>query len=586
MILGNSMAALAHRACKFLASCVVLAGACAVAQTGTPATPTPIQTPQSQTGTPGYVIKARVPLTILDIVVTDAKGRPVHGLKQTDFTILEDKQEVKPNSFEEHRADEAGAAGSSTPVKKELGPNTFSNTAPTVSDRALNVLLLDSLNTPMSAQSYVLKQMTGFLDKLPAGTPLEILGLSPKGLTILQGLTTDRELLKAAISGKNGLPQLVPLGDPEAPASKDELETPEEQGAITGVRAANEIVSMKEIARYLSGIPGRKNLLWFSGSFPLQFPPQPPDPDVWPISLMYDDEDTMKAAAGLLARARVAVYPLDPRVLEGLPMKSRRGEILIAEHGTMDDLAEQTGGRAFYNTNGIFEAAQEALDEGANFYTVTYTPLNQALDTRFRTISVKVDQPGLKLIYRDGYYAVDPATTLAGKQAQPQATAMQSAMLRGALQPTQILFQVKVAQAAGTEMTLPVSNKPDAKQMKPPYRHYSLAFLVDVNNIEFSQSIDGNYRGDFEFGVMVYNGNDGAVANTASKTVSPILPPAVYNSMRRGGANARLEIDVPAAGEYFLRIGVHDLISDRVGAVEIPVSSITPETAPAVTSEK
>jgi hypothetical protein len=56
--------------------------------------------------------------------------------------------------------------------------------------------------------------------------------------------------------------------------------------------------------------------------------------------------------------------------------------------------------------------------------------------------------------------------------------------------------------------------------------------------------------------------------------------------MRRGGANARLEIDVPAAGEYFLRIGVHDLISDRVGAVEIPVSSITPETAPAVTSEK
>jgi VWFA-related protein len=601
MILGNSMAALAHRACKFLASCVVLAGACAVAQTGTPATPTPIQTTQSQTGTPGYVIKARVPLTILDIVVTDTKGKPVHGLKQTDFTILEDKQEVKPNSFEEHRSDDPPRqTRQSAPVfaQQITNPNTFSNATAPPGDRPINIFLLDSLNLPAQDQGMVAQQMLALLKSMPSGTPAAVMSLTSH-LAILQGITTDTELLKAAIKKTLPIPSSVEdlfqdIANIEVGTTWDMVDREGEEAALRGQYALS---GMRQLARYLAGMPGRKNLIWFTGLFPLDFPSFPdnvafpPHPGELIRAQSYDLEPDLKSATDLLARAHVAVYPIDGRGLRPLPSPNGfRGKNLnymnILEHGTMDDIAEQTGGKAFYNTNGLTEAAEAAIDTGSNFYTVTYTPLNQALDTRFRTISVKVDQPGLKLIYRDGYYAVDPATTLAGKQAQPQATAMQSAMLRGALEPTQILFQVKVAQAAGTEMTLPVSNKPDAKQMKPPYRHYSIAFLVDVNNIEFSQSIDGNYRGDFEFGVMVYNGNDGAVANTASKTVSPILPPAVYQSMRRGGANARLEIDVPTAGEYFLRIGVHDLISDRVGAVEIPVSSITPETAPAVAAGK
>ena len=56
--------------------------------------------------------------------------------------------------------------------------------------------------------------------------------------------------------------------------------------------------------------------------------------------------------------------------------------------------------------------------------------------------------------------------------------------------------------------------------------------------------------------------------------------------MLRGGANAHQEIDVPATGDYFLRIAVHDLTSDRVGSIEVPTSSIAPETPPAVAAEK
>ena len=44
-------------------------------------------------------------------------------------------------------------------------------------------------------------------------------------------------------------------------------------------------------------------------------------------------------------------------------------------------------------------------------------------------------------------------------------------------------------------------------------------------------------------------------------------------------------IDVPATGDYFLRIAVHDLSSGRVGAIEIPTASITPNSTPTAPKE-
>jgi hypothetical protein len=44
--------------------------------------------------------------------------------------------------------------------------------------------------------------------------------------------------------------------------------------------------------------------------------------------------------------------------------------------------------------------------------------------------------------------------------------------------------------------------------------------------------------------------------------------------MQKDGAVAHEEVDVPAKGEYWLRVGVHDLASDKVGAVEVPTAAI------------
>ena len=551
--------------------------------------------------------------TIVDVTVTDAKGNPVHGLQQSDFTILENTQPMKPSSFAEHRTDQAAPAA--VPVKLDLPPGTFTNASPTpghtggsagASTGPVNVLLLDSLNTPMIAQRIVTKQMLEFLQQMPAGTRIAVFQLTTH-LSILQGFTTDTELLKAAINKVD--PTTAPMQDPwRDPANVNPLvnEQPGQvaamQGEQTAARAQYELNALNQIARYLSGLPGRKNLLWFGGSFPLQFPPvgdpvafpgytqvrcppfpqscEPPDngriaPQV------YDFTVDMNSVLDLLARGHVAVYPVDPHGLEtwlandDAPGWGKKDLHFtnITEHFTMDIVAEATGGKAFYNTNGFAQAAQQAIDNGSNFYTLTYIPTNTAMDTRFRTITVKVDRPNLHLDYRSGYYAIDPATTFTGKKAVT-VPAMQTALMRGSLDATQVLFKIKVSEAAGTESKLPANNQPNAKQMKPPYRHYNLDFVVDIHGIDFAPSQDGNYRGSFEYGVRVYNSAGDEIVNSAATTVNPILPPAVYRSMLAGGANAHLEVDVPATGDYFLRIAVHDLGSDRVGAFEVPTTSV------------
>ena len=63
--------------------------------------------------------------------------------------------------------------------------------------------------------------------------------------------------------------------------------------------------------------------------------------------------------------------------------------------------------------------------------------------------------------------------------------------------------------------------------------------------------------------------------NTSSQTVDVKLKDDLKETLERGGFQFHEEISVPVRGEYVLRIAVHDVQGDRVGAVEIPISSVS-----------
>ena len=75
-------------------------------------------------------------------------------------------------------------------------------------------------------------------------------------------------------------------------------------------------------------------------------------------------------------------------------------------------LAIETGGQSFNNTNNLKPAFERVDSDLHNYYMLGYTPINTAFDGKFRTIQVKVKRSGLTIAARKGYFAVrNPGTS-------------------------------------------------------------------------------------------------------------------------------------------------------------------------------
>src|SRR5215831_7198213 len=113
---------------------------------------------------------------------------------------------------------------------------------------------------------------------------------------------------------------------------------------------------------------------------------------------------------------------------------------VAADHETMDELAEGSGGHAFYNTNGLAAAIATAVEDGANYYTLSYSPTNKKYDGRLRRIHVKLARRGYSLSYRRSYFA-DDEKTFEEKAADAPFAHARGTMERGAPLAHEIVFK-------------------------------------------------------------------------------------------------------------------------------------------------
>jgi VWFA-related protein len=513
--------------------------------------------------------------TIVDVTVTDAKGNPVHGLTKDGFTVKEDGKEQPIKSFEEFGTQ-------AVPPPPKLPPDVYTNVQPPAASGATNILWLDftnaapvfaagctagsdhgpvgarSLAFAMERQRRVKQYATQYLQNMPTGTRVAVIGTSnPGSLRVLQGITSDPASLSAAVAAMkydtDANVWIYPekSWDPMGHTLSSFCNQQDSRNRMT-------LEALGQIAAEAARIKGRKNLLWFTTGVPSLTDPAYNQTVLSPTHCLPDYSSDLKKAYGLLAAAQVTVFPIWVR---GVPAtKDPIGESWPYEQLSMEAVAEATGGVAYYNSNDLADFTAKAVKAGSDYYTLSYVPPGSEYDGRHHSIKIVANKPGLKLTYRDEYYAEDPSKV----SRTPGLT----------LDATQILFHVQVTQSP-VSATPSAENNHDPKHMHPPYRHLSIAYTIDVHGIDFTQKADRNYRGAFEYGVNVYN-VEGDVINSTANTVSPIVPPAVYQSMLRTGANAHRDIDIPATGDYFLRIGVHDLTSGRIGSIEIPTSSLTP----------
>jgi Ca-activated chloride channel homolog len=155
----------------------------------------------------------------------------------------------------------------------------------------------------------------------------------------------------------------------------------------------------------------------------LSHPPRPPgdQPDVVRrvMILISDGEDnlsnrTRAEAIEMAQRYSVVIYTISTstqwiQLSQTDPEKAANRKMHLTEGDkVLEDLAEETGGRAFfpYHVDDLDQSFQDIGDELRNQYSIAYNPTNYAVNGKYHKIRIEVpDHKGYQVRARRGYYA-------------------------------------------------------------------------------------------------------------------------------------------------------------------------------------
>jgi VWFA-related protein len=359
------------------------------------------QQPASNNGQDsGYVLRTESDLVLTNVVVRDAKtGELIRGLKQSDFTILENGKPQQISSFDFESVDmaqplnEATISGLAAAQSKAGGgarPEDLRNHRLIVFFFDLTSMQPEDLDRSVTAAK-------DFLSKKLQPADLVALVSLDTSLKVDQDFTSDKDLLIGKIGMYNGTE-----GDAFAQganANSNQVEdasgyTPDES-EYNDVNTDRELYALRAISKSLEKINQKKSLLYFSGGL---------------------TRDGIENQASLRSAINAAVRAISP--LGDASTASLRGtgsfnggaiqnnfNSNFASQETLTTLSADTGGKAFLDSNDFSPAFAQIQRDTSAYYVIGFHPSNPAKDGRYRKLQVKVNRPGVKLEYRPGYYA-------------------------------------------------------------------------------------------------------------------------------------------------------------------------------------
>jgi len=313
----------------------------------------------------------------LDVLVTDKSGKPIAGLQQQDFTLLDNKRPQKILSFQ-----------------------AISGPASPTSDPPIEVILLmDEVNTSFGNLSYERGQVEKFLQR--AGGEL------PRPLTMV--FFTDTGTAIGATTSQDGKALLSDLNQ-----SQFGLRSIRRSQGVYGAgdRLQLSLNALRQLIAYEGKKPGRKLVIWVSPGWPLLSGPG--------IQLTNKDREgffgDIVALSDGLRRARITLYSIDPLgmadagglrttyYMEFVKPVKKTNQVQIGNLG-LQVLATQSGGRALNSSNDIAGEIATCITDANAFYAVSFEAQPGDGPNDYHSIEVKVDKPGLTAHTRSGYYA-------------------------------------------------------------------------------------------------------------------------------------------------------------------------------------
>jgi VWFA-related protein len=374
---------------------------------------------QQQAGNGTFTMKVQTDIVLTNVVVRDKKtGEVVKGLKESDFTILENGKPQKIASFDYQNVNEAAVLRENSTVTgkatiADLLNRNFAASPEALRDHRLIVMFFDLSSMQPEDTQRAVESAQDYVNKKMQPADLVALVSMDTGLSMDQDFTSDKAALLKGLGKYNGTEGTGfgngNEGGNSGGTADDASSFTADDSEYNALNTDRELYAIRTIAKSLERVEQRKSMLYFSGGLTRQG---------------IENQASMRAATNEAVKANMAIYSVDSRGLEAMPplgnasKGSLRGTAsynggamqsnLDANFGSQETLAtlsSDTGGKAFFDSNDFAPAFQQVQHDTEAYYILGFHSTDTARDGSYRHLTVKLNRSDVKLDYRPGYYA-------------------------------------------------------------------------------------------------------------------------------------------------------------------------------------
>lgn len=538
------------------------------------------------------VVRITTNLVQVDAVVVDKKGQQVTDLRAEDFEIFEDRRAQKLTNFSyilnetiPRPAAATAAAAARRAADKNAAPEPPRRLRPEQVRRTM-ALVVDDIGLSFESTSFVRDALRKFVSEQMQPNDLVAIIRTSAGVGALQGFTSDKRQLNAAIDrikwyvngrgvgsfaaldrgatnpmgvGGGGADDIAGRTDGSDPTA--ELEDFREE-----IFAVGSLGALNFVVRGMRDLPGRKSVVLFSEGFALFSPDR--GSGRGRSNRVYQ---SMQQLTDLANRASVVIYSIDPRglVYTGLTaaddtsdlsndeidsLVRGRNERLFDTQSGLNYLSQQTGGFLIKNNNDLPAGIRRVVEDQKGYYLLGYRPESATFDRRFHRISVRVKRPGLKVRTRTGFYGIRDEET------RPLRRTREQQLLAALTSPF-------ASPDVHLRLTTVFGNTVEEGSFMRSLMH------IDARDLKFSKEPDGRYKAVLDV-VGVTFGDNGRAIDTRDRIQTLTLPEELYRQVLREGMTYNLTVPIKKAGAYQLRMAVRDASTERTGSasqfIEVP----------------
>jgi VWFA-related protein len=365
---------------------------------------------------PQYRVRVTSELVLVNVVVRDKKGNLVRGLKKEDFTVTEDGKRQEISSFDFENVDELATAGPAeatiTGAASTNGLLHSSNAQLDARDRRLILLFFDfSGMDPEQIERGVDSAKKFVSEKMMPADLIALVSLSTN-MRVDLDFTADKSKVLSILSaytstqgqGFDAGAEGSAEGAPETGGSF----TPDDTDYNT-FTADRKLLALQAIMQALGKINQKKSIIYFSNGI---------------TQSGVDNQSALRATTASAVKANVSIYPLDVRGLQAFPpggeaqnaslhgQSAYNGNAVFndlngnaASQETLSTLADDTGGKAFFDSNDFSGVFSQVQKDTSAYYVLGFTSSNPLKNGHFRHLKVQLNRQDVKLEYRSGYYA-------------------------------------------------------------------------------------------------------------------------------------------------------------------------------------